>query len=255
VRETGSKGAREQGNEKEGNSVSVSGQCADHSHSAHSLFYSGCMPFSFPKIYPILDSAVIPQVGRAEFLRRLGGELAEAGVTLLEYRNKTGSEAELLADAAMLRAVLPAGKVKLILDDRADLAERVGFDGAHVDAGDAAPAEARRLVGPERIVGTFGGSEALLPGILEEPADYLSIGPVFSTTTKQTTKTPIGVEGVRRLRNEAGPSAVLVAVGGVTLERAPAVLEAGASVIAVAAAIFRSADPAAEFRRWKTELH
>jgi thiamine-phosphate pyrophosphorylase len=109
-------------------------------------------------------------------------------------------------------------------------------------------------VGPERIVGTFGGSEALLPGILQEPADYLSIGPVFATTTKQTTKTPIGVEGVRKLRTEAGPSAVLVAVGGVTFESAPAVLAAGASVIAVAAAIFRSSDPAAEFRRWKAEL-
>jgi thiamine-phosphate pyrophosphorylase len=212
------------------------------------------MSFSFPKIYPILDSAVIPQSGRAEFLRRLGSELAEAGVTLLEYRNKTGSEAELLADAAILRATLPAGKVKLILDDRADLVERVEFDGVHVDAGDAAPAEARRLVGPARIVGTFGGSEALLPGILKEPADYLSIGPVFATTTKQTTKPPIGVEGISKLRAEAGPNTVLVAVGGMTLESAPAVLEAGATVIAVAAAIFRSADPAAEFRRWKTAL-
>jgi thiamine-phosphate pyrophosphorylase len=213
------------------------------------------MSFSFPKIYPILDSAVIPQLGRAEFLRRLGGELTEVGVTLLEYRNKTGSEAELLADAAILRAAMPAGNVKLILDDRADLVERTSFDGVHVDTGDAAPAEARRLVGPERIVGTFGGSEALLPGVLKEPADYLSIGPVFATTTKQTTKPPIGVEGVRKLRTEAAPQAVLVAVGGVTLEQAPAVLEAGASVIAVAAAIFRSADPAAEFRRWQRALH
>jgi thiamine-phosphate pyrophosphorylase len=212
------------------------------------------MSSSFPKIYPILDSAVIPQVGRAEFLRRLGGELAEAGVTLLEYRNKTGSEAELLADAAILRAAMAAGNAKLILDDRADLVERTGFDGVHVDAGDAAPAEARRLVGPGRIVGTFGGREALLPGIQNEPADYLSIGPVFATTTKHTAKTPIGVEGVRKLRKEAGPDTVLVAVGGMTLESAPAVLDAGASVIAVAAAIFRSADPAAEFRRWKTAL-
>lgn len=212
------------------------------------------MSFSFPKIYPILDSGVIPHVGRAEFLRRLSSELAAAGVTLLEYRNKTGSEAEVLADAAILRAALPVGNVKLILDDRADLIERTGFDGVHVDTGDAAPAEARRLVGAGRIVGTFGGSESLLPGILKEPADYLSIGPVFATTTKQTTKAPVGVEGVRKLREEAGPVAVLVAVGGITLEHAPVVLQAGASVIAVAAAIFRSADPAAEFRRWKTAL-
>jgi len=212
------------------------------------------MPFSFPKVYPILDAGVIPQNGRTEFLRRLGGELAEAGVTLLEYRNKTGSDAEVLADAAILRAALPAGTVKLILDDRVGLVGRAGFDGVHVDAGDATPAEARRLLGPGRIIGTFGGSEALLPGILKEPADYLSIGPIFPTTTKQTTKTPIGAVGVRRLREQAGPDAVLVAVGGVTLETAPEILAAGASVVGVSAAIFRAADPAGEFRRWVVAL-
>ena len=208
------------------------------------------MPFSFPKVYPILDAGVIPLVGRAEFLRRLAGKLAEAGVTLLEYRNKTGNETELLADAAILRAALPTGTVKLILDDRVELVERADFDGVHVDAGDAVPAEARRLLGPDRIVGTFGGSEALLPGILNEPADYFSIGPIFPTTTKQTTKAPIGLAGVRLLREQAGQNAVLVAVGGVTLETAPEILAAGASVVGVSAAIFRAEDPAGEFRRW-----
>jgi thiamine-phosphate pyrophosphorylase len=212
------------------------------------------MSFSFPKVYPILDAGVIPQIGRPEFLRRLSSELAEAGVTLLEYRNKTGSDAEVLADAAILRAALPAGTVRLILDDRVELVERVGFDGVHVDASDAAPAEARRLLGPGRIVGTFGGSEALVEEILKEPADYLSIGPVFPTTTKQTTKEPIGAGGVRRLREQAGPDAVLVAVGGVTLEKAPGILAAGASVVGVSAAIFRAKDPAGEFRRWVAAL-
>jgi hypothetical protein len=103
------------------------------------------MTFAFPKIYPILDSSFIPSNGRAEFLRRLGGELASAGVTLLEYRNKTGADAELLADAEILRTVLPAGQVKLILDDRVDLVEQLGFDGVHVDAGDLNPAEARHF--------------------------------------------------------------------------------------------------------------
>ncbi len=115
------------------------------------------MDFSFPKIYPILDAGAIPQVGRAEFLRRLGGEFAEAGVTLLEYRNKKGSDAEVLADAAILRAELPGPNIKLILDDRVNLVDRAGFDGVHVDSGDEAPAEARRLLGPGRILGTFGG--------------------------------------------------------------------------------------------------
>ena len=208
------------------------------------------MSFSIPKVYPILDAGVIPRTGRAEFLRWLGGELAKAGVTLLEYRNKTGSDAEILGDAAILRAGLPAGSVKLILDDRLDLVERAGFDGVHVDSGDATPAEARRVLGPGKIVGTFGGSEALVPGVLEEPADYLSIGPIFPTTTKETTKTPVGAAGVRRLRGQAGPNAVLVAVGGVTLETAQEILAAGASVVGVSAAIFRAKDPAAEFRRW-----
>src|SRR4029077_16602944 len=103
----------------------------------------------------------------------------EAGVTLLEYRNKKGSEEELLGDAAILRAAMPPAKVKLILDDRADLVERAGFDGVHVDTGDVSSNEARRIVGPDRIVGTFGGSETLLVGVLTQPADYLSIGPVF----------------------------------------------------------------------------
>ena len=197
---------------------------------------------------------MIPRVGREEFLRRLGGALAEAGVTLLEYRNKTGTDVELLGDAAILRTALPVGKVKLILDDRVDLVDRIGFDGVHVDAGDAAPAEARRILGPGRIVGTFGGSEALVPGVLKEPVDYLSIGPVFATTTKHTTKPPIGAEGVRRLRKQAGPAAVLVAVGGVTLSTAPGILAAGASTVGVAAAIFRAADPAEEFRRWLAAL-
>jgi thiamine-phosphate pyrophosphorylase len=212
------------------------------------------MSFSFPKIYLILDTSFIPSTGRTEFLHRLGSSLAEAGVTLLEYRNKTGAETELLADAAVLRAALPAGQVKLILDDRADLVEQLGFDGVHVDAGDLSPAEARKLLGPDSIVGTFGGGEALVPGILQTPASYFSIGVVYPTRTKQVSAPPIGLAGVRRLRELAGPGPVLVAIGGITLERAAPVLEAGASVVAIAGALFRQPDPAAEFRKWKLVL-
>ena len=212
------------------------------------------MSIKFPKVYPILDTSFIPATGRAEFLRRLGGSLAEAGLTLLEYRNKTGAETELLADAAILRAALPAGQVKLILDDRADLVQQLGFDGVHVDADDATPAAARRLLGPDAIVGTFGGGEGLIPGILESGANYISIGPVFATRTKQTSLPLIGMEGVRRLRDEAGPEPVLVAIVGITLETAPAALAAGATVVAIAGALFRQTDPAAEFQKWVAAL-
>ena len=216
------------------------------------------MPFRFPVVYPILDASFIPSPiaspDRLAFLKRLGSSLADAGVTLLEYRNKTGTDAELIADARILRMSMPAGKVKLILDDRCDLVDATEFDGVHVDAGDISPIEARKLLGSGRIVGTFGGSGSLLPGILEEPVDYLAIGPVFPTTTKQTSKAPIGIEGVRHLREQAGADAVLVAAAGITLETAAAVLEAGASTLAVAAAIFRAPDPAEEFRRWMQTL-
>jgi thiamine-phosphate pyrophosphorylase len=210
---------------------------------------------SWPKVYPILDVSFIPATGRAEFLRRLGGSLAQAGVTLLEYRNKTGSEAELLADAATLRAALPSKQVKLILDDRADLVDKIGFDGVHVDAGDLKPAVARLLLGPDRIIGTFGGGAVgLVPGILESPADYLSIGPVFATRTKQTASPLIGMDGVRQLRAEAGDGPVLVAIGSITLATAAEALTAGATLVAIAGALFRQPDPAAEFRRWLAAL-
>ena len=104
------------------------------------------MGFAFPKIYPILDSSFIPAVERAGFLKALGASLAAAGMTLMEYRNKTGSGAEILADAVVLRAAMPAKSIKLILDDRVDLVEQTGFDGVHVDAGDMTAAEARRLL-------------------------------------------------------------------------------------------------------------
>lgn len=208
----------------------------------------------WPRIYPILDTSFIPPTGRAEYLHKLGSELAEAGVTLLEYRNKIGADAELLADAEILRRSMPAGQVKLILDDRADLVEKIGFDGVHVDAGDLTPAEARKLLGPDRIIGTFGGGAALVPGILQTPANYFSIGVVYPTRTKKVTVPPIGLEGVRHLRELAGPGPVLVAIGGITPSRAAAVLAAGATVLAVAGGLFRQPDPAAEFRKWIAEL-
>lgn len=211
-------------------------------------------PKGWPRIYPILDSSFIPPTGRAEFLHKLGSELADAGVTLLEYRNKASVESELLADAEILRRAMPAGQVKLILDDRADLVEKIGFDGVHVDADDVSPAEARKLLGPDRIIGTFGGGAALVPGILQTPADYFSIGVVYPTRTKKVTAPPIGIEGVRHLRELAGPGPVLVAIGGITPPRAAAVLAAGATVLAVAGGLFRQPDPAAEFRKWMAEL-
>ncbi len=89
---------------------------------------------------------------------------------------------------------------------------------------------------------------------IDAPTDYLSIGPIGPTRTKRTAKAGIGAEGVRRLREEAGPDPVLVAAGGVTLEMAGEVLAAGANTVAVCEAIFGARDPAGEFRRWMVKL-
>ena len=207
-----------------------------------------------PRIYPILDDSFLPKDGRPGFLDRLGRSLAEAGVTLLEYRNKPGTDAEVLEDARVLRVAMPAGQVRLVMDDRVDVALAAGFDGVHVDAGDLAVPDARRLLGAGRIVGTSAGDEAQLIAGLASPVDYVAFGPVFRTTTKQTSLAPMGIEGVRQFRSVAGVDAVLVAAAGITLETAAAVLQNGASAVAVAAAIFQKDDPAAEFRRWIAAL-
>jgi thiamine-phosphate pyrophosphorylase len=206
------------------------------------------MGFVLPRVYPILDSSCIPQANRAEFLDRLGRELASSGLTLLEYRNKPGTDAELLADALILRAALP--DAALILDDRVDVALAASFNGVHVDTGDLPVSIARKLMGSEAILGTSAGDEAQLELAKSSSPDYVAFGPVFPTTTKQTSALPIGIEGVRRFRTLAGPKIKLVAAAGITLQTAPEILSAGADCVAVSAAIFRSTDPPAEFRRW-----
>jgi thiamine-phosphate pyrophosphorylase len=183
--------------------------------------------------------------------------MADAGLQMLEYRNKNGTDAQVVADAKLLRATMP--DVKLIMDDRVDVALAAGFDGVHVDAGDLPVADARRLLDLDRgasaaVVGTSAGNEAQLGEALASGADYIAFGPIFPTNTKQTSATPIGIEGVRRFRQVAGDGPLLVAAAGITLETASVILDAGASAVAVSEAIFRRGDPAAEFRRWMKAL-
>ncbi len=180
--------------------------------------------------------------------------MLDAGIRLLEYRNKTGTDAEVLADARVLRAAMLSGEVKLVLDDRVDVALAAGFDGVHVDAGDLPTADARILLGPGRIVGTSASSEAVLQAEMSGPVDYVAFGPIFPTMTKQTSAMPIGIEGVKRFRSIAGTETILVAAAGITLATAPAILEAGADAVAVAAAIFKKDDPAAELQAWLRAL-
>lgn len=194
------------------------------------------------KLYPILDSAFLPTENRESFLRMLSASLLDAGVTLLQYRNKQGSDREQLEDARILRESLPGGRVQLIMNDRADLAVLAGFDGVHVGQTDLSPAAARRVVGESSIVGVSTHNREQLQEAVASVADYVAIGPVFATTSKQNPDPVVGLEAVRLARSLT--SKPVVAIGGIGLENANTVLEAGASSVAVISAVFAAPDPA-----------
>ena len=193
---------------------------------------------AFPNLYPILDAAFLPANGdaRQSLLHDMVGELADAGVELLQYRNKQGSESEILADVtAMHSAAGP--RLKLILNDWPALAVQAEFDGVHVGQHDMSPCAAREIVGANRIVGISTHNEAQLRAAASEPVDYIAIGPVFATSSKENPDPVIGLDGVRLARRMT--SKPLVAIGGITLETAAKVRAAGADSIAVISAIFR----------------
>jgi thiamine-phosphate pyrophosphorylase len=187
----------------------------------------------FPRLYAIVDAEVLATrgVSLADYAR----ELRAAGVAVVQYRNKNGSPQEILRGAEILREVMAGRDCKLILNDRADLAVLAGFDGVHVGQGDLSPAEARRVVGPERIVGVSTHSDAQARIAEHSSANYVAIGPVFATGTKLDASPVVGLEGVRSAR--ALTTKPLVAIGGITSANARSVIDAGADSVAVISAL------------------
>ena len=186
-------------------------------------------------LYPILDDAFLPRdsQARAALLAALALGLDEVGITMLQYRNKQGSDAQVLADAAILRA---STGMQLILNDRAELVARTGFDGVHLGQQDMPPEQARTVLGAGKIVGVSTHNEAQLRAADATTADYLAIGPIFATTTKAKPDPVVGLDGLRRAR--ALTTKPLVAIGGITLANVAAVREAGADSVAVISALF-----------------
>jgi thiamine-phosphate pyrophosphorylase len=193
------------------------------------------MPFSLPALYPILDASLAPVDRREEFLKQLVSGLANAGVTLLQYRNKLGGDAAILSDAAMIKDA-GASRLMLIMNDRADLAVRAGFDGVHLGQEDVSPDVARKLVGSNRVIGISTHNHRQLAAAEQMPVDYIAIGPVFSTVSKLNPDPVVGLGGVREAR--AFTTKPLVAIGGITMENARTVLDAGADSVAVISALF-----------------
>jgi thiamine-phosphate pyrophosphorylase len=207
-----------------------------------------------PRLYPILDEGVLARHGLD--IRGFAAELRAAGVELLQYRNKTGGPQEVLRSAALIREAMAGSGCRLILNDRADLAVLAEWDGVHVGQGDLSPEDAKAVVlrtisrssqeregwatravpGSSVWVGVSTHSDEQVRIADASCADYIAVGPVFSTGTKVDAEPVIGLEGVRRARALTGKP--LVAIGGIARENARSVIDVGADSVAVISALF-----------------
>ena len=191
-------------------------------------------PPSLPRLYAIIDAELLAT--RSVSLAAFARDLRAAGVTLLQYRDKNGSPQEVLRAASILRDAFSGSACRLILNDRVDLAVLANFDGVHVGQRDLSSEDARRVVGPARIVGVSTHTDEQVRIADQSCADYIAIGPVFATRTKHNPDPVVGLEGVRRAR--ALTRKPLVAIGGLTRSNARSVLDAGANSIAVISSLF-----------------
>ncbi|HWR34777.1 MAG TPA: thiamine phosphate synthase [Clostridia bacterium] len=181
----------------------------------------------FPKLYAILDLGPSRDI---EAILNFASELTAGGVTLMQFRAKDAEAASVLSHARELRRVLgPA--VRLIMNDRADLCIAAGFNGVHVGQDDLSPEGARTVVGPQRWIGVSTHNVDQVSLADTTSADYIAIGPVFATGSKQNPDPVVGLEGVRAAR--AATHKPLIAIGGITRANCHSVLKAGADSVAV----------------------
>lgn len=187
-----------------------------------------------PKLYPILDAGAlasrVPPERLTATVCEFATELVAGGVTILQYRAKKLGPREMLSHARELRRVL-GPDFTLFMNDRADLCLAAGFDGVHVGQDDLSPEGARVVVGDQRWVGLSTHNVEQLRKADQADVDYLAIGPVFPTGTKENPDPVVGLEGVRKARGLTDKP--LVAIGGITRANAREVLSAGADSVAV----------------------
>jgi len=205
-----------------------------------------------PPLYAILDARCFPDTNA---LLATAEDLVSAGVTLLQYRNKSGNARVMLEQARELKRRLESHvsqkkrdvghpSVKLIMNDRADLALVAEFDGVHVGQDDLLPESVRSIIGAGRWLGVSTHNPEQLQQADQTSADYLAIGPVFSTSSKEKPDPVVGLEGVRRARQLTRKP--LVAIGGITRANAASVIEAGADSVAVISDLLRDPRKSAE---------
>ena len=195
---------------------------------------------SLPRLYAIVDAAAFRNV---EALTTFAAELIAGGCTVLQYRNKGGNAGEMLRQALALK-IRTVGDVKLIMNDRADLCLAAEFDGVHVGQDDLSPSSVRRIIGQDCWLGFSTHNPQQLQEGDRTPADYLAIGPVFSTSSKNKPGPVVGLAGVRQARELTRKP--LVAIGGITRANAASVIEAGADSVAVISDLLREPRKSAE---------
>lgn len=195
-----------------------------------------------PRLYPILDAEVLAQAGLA--LDEAAAGLREAGVSWVQYRDKRGSDAEVVAAMRRLRTHFPRGEATLLLNDRAHLCGAADADGVHLGQQDMSVADARRMLGAAAVLGLSTHNEAQLAAALAaselngEPngeLNYVAIGPVFGTTSKQNPDPVVGLAGVATALGLT--TLPLVAIGGITAANARSILDRGADSVAMISAL------------------
>ena len=179
------------------------------------------------RLYPLTDRR-LSGLSHAEQVSRL----SEAGATLVQLREKALSPLEFHTEAAAALVVARKRGVRIIVNDRVDIALAIKADGVHLGQDDLPPDVARRLLGAEAIIGFSTHSLEQAQLAAKMPVDYVAIGPIFETSTKGTTDSPVGLQKLSLIREALG-TVPLVAVGGITSLNRQEVLDAGADAVAV----------------------
>ncbi len=174
------------------------------------------------------------------------------GTDAIQLREKEGPAREQLALGRRLRALTREAGVLFIVNDRADLAVALDADGVHVGQDDLPPDVARRIVGPERIIGVSAGTLDEALAARDAGADYLGVGPIYATATKPDAGAATGPELIAAIRRRV--DLPIVGIGGIGRDNAAVVLAAGADGVAVVSAVVAADDPEAAARELKERM-
>lgn len=205
------------------------------------------MTLVFPRLYAIIDSALLRTSELA-----VADMLAQAGVALMQYRDKRASPRRLLDVSQQLQAQLAPHGARLVVNDRADVACLAGAAGVHVGQDDLPVDDARRILGPAAWVGISTHNLHQVRAAESTSADYVAFGPVFATATKEHAEPVVGLSLLREARRQTRKP--LVAIGGITLERVGEVFDAGADCVAVARDLVANENPGARARDYLARL-